>query len=245
MLDFERLQTPSNDGDVLIEPSASQWADILQANRQAAAADTFTLAGQPIRDVRTRVRQRILSSDTQSPIISAGHQPEFIHPGVWAKHVVVHHVAETLGATGVDLIVDSDVPNNTALRVPRKTRAGLYEQAEIHFVESTTGSAFEGMAGISAERIDHIASQLKTTLGATFEQSLLPVYLDGLKAADASLDWVTQHVISRNAIDASLRADLAERRISEHFGGAFVAEILLNAARFRDAYNHALAKYRT
>jgi hypothetical protein len=48
----------------------------------------------------------------------------------------------------------------------------------------------------------------------------------------------------RAKVDVSLSADLAERRVSSVFGGPFLADLLLNAARFAEAYNEALQTYR-
>ena len=61
------------------------------------------------------VRSARLGLDSDARVIAAGHQPEFVHPGVWAKHVVAHRVAGACSLQGIDLVVDSDVPASCTL----------------------------------------------------------------------------------------------------------------------------------
>ena len=85
MLDFATLRTPPQHGDVLVEPSLDRLGDLVTHNQQLIAGYGFSLAGVPIGDLRKKVRGS-LCSDCCGTIIVTGHQPEFIHAGVWSKH---------------------------------------------------------------------------------------------------------------------------------------------------------------
>lgn len=52
------------------------------------------------------------------PIILAGHQPQWFHPGVWFKNGVLDRLAAIHAGVGINLIVDNDLCTSTALRVP-------------------------------------------------------------------------------------------------------------------------------
>ena len=92
MLQFSRLATPPDHGDTLVEPPASKHADLIAANRRLIAGSSARFAGIDLADLRHRIRTALVA-EPDAPLIVTGHQPEFIHPGVWAKHVVAVRLA--------------------------------------------------------------------------------------------------------------------------------------------------------
>src|SRR5687767_4507727 len=113
MLNFEKLIAPERDGNVLIEPPGSQWEQLLQENIRKRNNPTkpIVLAGMAVEDVRRQVRQALSLKGATEPVLACGHQPAFIHPGVWAKQVAVRHAADRLGISAFDLVVDHDAPS--------------------------------------------------------------------------------------------------------------------------------------
>jgi len=75
-------------------------------------------------------------------------------------------------------------------------------------------------------------------------ETAINTYLEGCKAKYNPCDMVSQHLSGRANLDQELSAKLPDIRVSWAFGGAFLAEILLNAQSFADCYNQALADYR-
>lgn len=240
MLDFNRLQTPPGDCDILIEPPPAQWPALIAANIRQRREYRFTLAGEPFERVLRETRATLIEDE---PVIACGHQPAFVHPGVWAKHVVVNHAAQVFGASGLDLVVDNDAPPSSTLSVPVIGPDGLVSRREVRFSSSLAGSPYEGRPALSPEQIVRIRQELSDLLGKRFEASQMPHYLDKLPPAN-SRDAVAQHLFGRASVDELFSANLPEARVSEAFGGLFLADVLLNPEPFAVAYNQALTKYR-
>jgi hypothetical protein len=202
------------------------------------------LAGRPLNDVRIETRAAFSGLDANVPLIGCGHQPDFAHPGVWAKHVVVRHVAETLGCGAFDLVVDNDSPRSMDLTIPVVDASGRVDTNTVRLGSSTAGAAHEGRPAIPPEEIETLRGELRALLGSRWDESMLPKFMDGLARPESPVDAVEQHLDGRRHLDSLLGAELPEFRISRYFGGAFVAELLIEAERFAGAYNASLHDYR-
>jgi len=254
MLSFDRLRTPPGDGEVLIEPTASHWPRLVEENVRGRFENegTLLLAGIPAEAVRFETRARLFGPDLVEPVIACGHQPEFAHPGVWAKHVVVHEVAGQWGLRGTDLVVDNDAPRSTALALPKVDPDGAVSRRLLPVLRGTTGAAYEGRPPLSPAAIDDLQQQVAATLagvagkemGRPADTSPIVQYFRGLASVERPRDFVDQHLAARARIDRTLAADLDEVRVSQAFDGPFVADILLDLERFAHAYNASLAEYR-
>jgi hypothetical protein len=245
MLDATRLQTPVNDGEVLIEPAASEWSNLLEANRKRSDRDAVELAGVSVGELRHSIRSNGCGGPGRDPLIMTGHQPEFVHPGVWAKHVVVRAITERHGLYGCDLVVDNHAPNSALLMIPSSDAEGYVSTVAVETSEAVSGSAYEGRAALPPTHIERIRQQAEEALATgDITNPLIARYCSGFAADESPTDFVDQHLAGRAAIDTELEVDLQEIRVSRSFGGHFVADLLLHAGRFAEAYNHALADYR-
>lgn len=241
MLDFDRLQTPARDGDILIEPPPDRWPALLAENIRQRRDRRFTLAGQPAGSVLQATRASLL----HGPVIASGHQPAFVHPGVWAKHVVLSHAARAFGVEALDLVVDNDAPRSASLPIPVVGPREMVHFGEGTFAAGPAGSAYESRRELTASEIDRIRMELSHALGDRFDRSLMPVYLAGMSKLEHPADSVDQHLAGRLQVDRGLfNIEVAEARVSRVFGGPFLADLLLNPEPFAVAYNRALAKYR-
>lgn len=244
MLRFRHLQTPPDDGGILLEPPLEHWRALLEQNARLLSKIGGTLAGMAISEARQQVRSQLLGGAGHVRIIAAGHQPEFVHPGVWAKHVAVRAFAGAAGTAGIDFVVDNDAPRSADLRVPAPGDDELLAVREIPFTTAPAGAAYEGRAPLTAARIAQIRQELAVALKQQLNNWLVPAYLDGLAEWVGPGDAVDQHLAGRLRIDRELGADLPEHRVSAVVGGPFVADLLLNADRFAAAYNESLRAYR-
>jgi hypothetical protein len=84
-----QLAAPPEHGGVLLVPPAGQLASRIALNSVKLNELRFSLLDQDIQSVRRDLREKI-TADTDAPIVATGHQPDFIHAGVWAKHIVAH-----------------------------------------------------------------------------------------------------------------------------------------------------------
>lgn len=243
MLDFKRLQTPSCDGDILIEPEPERWARLIDITSQSRP-EGLVLTGVNIADLRSDARRRIWDAPADAIVIACGHQPAFIHPGVWAKNVAVARAAQRIGAIAGDLIVDSDAPETTDLILPTAGHDGLVCTDAFHWGDDLAHAAYEGRSPVSTAVIETNRRRMAQLMGPDFDESAIVAYLDGVAEAERADDLVTQHLAGRSRVDVPLGVSLNWIRVSTTFGGPFVADLLLRADRFATAYNKALDEYR-
>ncbi len=242
MLDFANLKTPPGHGDVLVAPDARTWLAAARANHAELAGTDRPLADSTLATWRRRTREKLAGSDDQLVIV-LGHQPAFIHPGVWAKHVAAVRMARAAQGTAINLIVDSDVPKRPDIVVP-SVIDGRVATGAVRFAEFRPGSAFEQIDRLVPERIEKLEADARGAIGAHFQDSQMPAFLDAFAGAADAKDWVDQAVAARRAVEAPMDVVLTEHRISGLWCNPLVVDILHHPAEFAAAYNRALAEYR-
>lgn len=125
---------PVRHGEVAIDPPRGEWPRLVQANRAAVAEWTFSVAGMPVAEFSQGVRGELVElaavfseklgvalrepGNADAPIVMSGHQPDFYHPGVWAKVFALDRLAEQIGATAVDVMVDTDAFEAVSVTAP-------------------------------------------------------------------------------------------------------------------------------
>ncbi len=241
-MDFSRLKTPSKHGDTLVEPPAAQLARLATANHAQLDGMDFRVLDASGTEVRRAVRRALgLRDDTL--VIVAGHQPGFIHPGVWAKHVVVHRLADAVSGAALNLVVDSDAPQDTTLHIPT-AQSGRLAVAALPCVAVQPGFALETARRIPGARLAQLERTLRLMLGERFERSMMPVYLKRLGDDDSGYDWVDQSVSARRAVENQVGVEVNDVRVGRVWTCPLLVETIIRAGKFAAAYNRALADYR-
>ena len=202
----------------------------------------MTLGGVDLRAHRRALRQELAGAD-HGPIVATGHQPEFIHPGVWAKHVVAGRLARGAGGRAVNLVVDSDAPNDVRLPIP-SMESGSLELRSLRFADVPVGTSYEDFPFADGDAIRRLRSQVCEAMGDRFGASLMPAYLDALNEAPDADDWVGQTMHARKTLERSMGIDMIEHRVSRVWVGPLLGEMIGNAHRFAACHNAALADYR-
>lgn len=129
-----RHETPVGHGELLTDPPYAEWADLARENARRARGWTTPVAGVSLAALRDEARAETLvlaakysaevgvneavERDAADLIVMTGHQPELYHPGVWVKVFLLQRLAAELGATPIDIVVDSDTFDRVALTVP-------------------------------------------------------------------------------------------------------------------------------
>ncbi len=241
-LDLSALKTPSRNGDVLIEPGFSSFGKMVESNMTRAQGYDFLVCGVPYRDYRRVVRE---GNDlpTDRPALAMGHQPEFYHCGVWAKSVVCQGLAETLGAEGVNVMIDHDKIRSPYLQVP-VVESGRVCVKHIPIQERVAAAVYEQMPCWSGDDVDRFARQLEEACGGANDSSLMAPFLDIFSQAKAPRDWVSQYVFATRHVDRSFGIALRYLRAGQIDFGCYYADLINNARRFANSYNAALATYR-
>lgn len=243
-IDFSLLQTPPGHGDVLVVPAARRWSALARENAARLSAIDVALCGVPLGEWRRRTREKLVGAERAAGLVVVlGHQPEFIHPGVWAKQVAAARFAEAIGGTALNLVVDSDDAKGTTLNVPRAAGEAITLET-IRWAESSASKAYERLAPLTESALRNASHGARAALAERYAATPLSLFLDAAAGVPAGGDWVDQMVAGRNAIDASFGVRMIEQRVSAVWWTPLVGDMLLNAARFAAAYNRALSGYR-
>jgi len=242
-LDFKELRTPADHGDVLIQPAPDRLMQLAEANRRLLEKNDFPALGVPASECRRTARRCFCPGRADALWIVTGHQPEFIHPGVWAKHVVTQRLADALGGVAANLIVDHDAVKKPALSVPAE-RDGRLQIVEVPLAPYRPGWPWELLEPLTSEQLSDFAQRVRAACGPRYDASLMNTFIEAARAVRQPTDWVDQTVAGRRAIDAIFGVDMLESRAGAVWTGPFVAEMLVNAERFFDCYNAALGAYR-
>lgn len=240
------LAAPAEDGGLLFWPSARTWAVLVEENRRARRACSIELAG-------CSVGELIAGQLSGPPIVMTGHQPGFIHPGVWAKSVAASCLAVSLGSRAEFVVVDSDAPLRLILPWPR-VAGGLitiesaavpggglsYEQ-----LPPTPAAEWQTFfAGVPQDGIDQAGSTWRAFVRGFSEVGGPAGYVDrwiaGITAVERLLDIGSPRCVRVSDLFAGAALGGSEGEI----GSCFVAHLLLNAESLAAAYNAALATYR-
>ncbi|MFQ5463649.1 MAG: hypothetical protein ACE5E5_13615 [Phycisphaerae bacterium] len=238
----EQLKTPVGHGRTLIVPPAGAWGKAAVDTHRRLGTGGPIIVGRPLAEWRRETREALVG-DPHRLLVVLGHQPAFIHPGVWAKHILADRLARAIGGLAVNLVVDTDVPKSSELAVP-STEGGTDALGRVVFPHGSYRVPFEHLPLQSVEQVGRFSEDLRKIMRDRFDRSQIPVYVEGVRAAKAPADWVDQAVAGRKAIDHKFGIHLAEHRISRHWCTPLVVDMIQNASRFTAAYNHALAVYR-
>lgn len=242
MLDVSRLKTPQQNGQVLVAPDPRACAAALTANRKALRAARTRLLDSTLAVWRRRTREDLVGTDATAVIV-IGHQPSFIHPGVWAKHVVATRLAAAVDGVAMNLVVDSDVVRDAALPVPSVRQERIVLQ-HVRWTQTPHDAAYEQIPRQTAEQFTDFDQSVRHALGDRYEDSQMPTFAAGFRRATEARNWVDQMLPARQAIEARFGLAISDHRISSMAFLPLLADILLNAGRFAACYNNALKWYR-
>ncbi len=248
--EIDKLAAPSEDGAVLVWPAADTWPGIVEANRRLRDSYAFEVLGRPVSAL-------VEPAVAEGPVVMAGHQPVFFHPGVWVKGAAASGLARRVGGDSEFLIVDSDAAHGFALRWPEEVDGCCRMCSAAPY--GTPDRSFEQLPALEPREWRRFFARCSAAIRAMdgtvmwrFEEGFLGRGTDGSAASDYVERWTHGWV----AIDRFLGVQPpATVRVSELFSccsaaahcGAlsFIAHILLNAEAFAAAYNGALAAYRS
>lgn len=242
MIDFARVTTPRGDGEVLLLPALAEWTRLVEMNQARLAGWKLRVLDLDLSEVRRRAR-KLLHLDASQPLIVTGHQPEFIHAGIWAKHVAAAEIARRTGGTALNLIVDHDVPRGIDLRIPRfDDGAWRVEHARIESCER--GTAYEFLAALGPEELALAEQAARSAMGERWDRSEMPAFFEAARRCGPAADFVDQVTAGRSGVERRLGVTMIEVRASALPWHPFVADLLLHAPRFALEYNRALDAYR-
>lgn len=119
------LPTPRADRAVLSVPEARRSPTLIADNRQQLRKARVELDGSSLAEFQDQARAEVLSLvaperwyDPEQPWLLAGHQPELVHPGVWAKNFALAGLARSVNGVSLNLVVDNDTVKLPRILLP-------------------------------------------------------------------------------------------------------------------------------
>lgn len=239
----ERLAVPDEHLGVLVAPPTAAIHAALAADADAGLG-AARVGGVPVVGLRAGLRRRLGLS---RPVVVTGHQPEFVHAGVFAKLLAAGVLSAQAGGSSALLVVDSDTPGSTQLAVP-VVADRLVARWQVPIPGLEPGLPFEAQRRLPVERwaafFQHVAALVDGW------ETLLPAYADGLCAStheQAGLCEVVeagQAAVSRAlGIGPPSTVRVSQLAATPEFR-RLVAHLLLSAREFAAAYNAAWRTYR-
>lgn len=254
-----RQQPPEGHGEVLCSPPFGEWAASASANRELR--ETWP---PELRELHVLARQETVQTAGEysaslgipgatrpgGPLVMTGHQPELFHPGVWVKSFLVQRFADEQGATGVDLVVDTDVAGRLEMKMP--CLVPEVRTCHIPVAEGGSEAAYLQVAppdDVTRARLRESGLASLRTLPAPALGRHFETFCDALdQAASSTQDLASCMTLTRRLYERPAGTDYLELPVSRQCAtqsyGLFSASLLLDAARFRAAMNAALGEYR-
>lgn len=106
-----------------LDPPAGEWASLVRPDNEH-------------RDDRER-----LGLPTDRPVVMAGHQAGLSHPGIAAKLIAAHALADRIGGVAVWLIIDTTDDDPLRYRAPLRDESGRYRKHTLTLGDDTPPTA--------------------------------------------------------------------------------------------------------
>jgi hypothetical protein len=262
---YARYRAPSESGQKLAVPPWHEMGELVSANGRWRAHADVELSGRSLADLASQARRELVDRARrytaayagdgdvnvdvdQAPLILTGHQPGFVHPGVWLKNFAAGELADAHDGAAVHLIIDGDACRTASILVP----AGSVESPRLEsvaFDEATAAMPWEERTIADSATWRTFADRVREAAPHLVRQPMLDDW------------WPT--AVARGEATGRLGVALSQaRHLAEIKWGRpnlelpqselcqtgafrhFVAHLLKNLPRFATAYNDALAAYR-
>lgn len=260
---YPRYRAPAGDGEKLCVPPWSEAGKLLERNREAIPSRGGDLFGHSIAELTQAARSAVLDaatsytrsyadvevpSDPALPFVLTGHQPGFVHPGVWLKNFAAAGLAEDAGGVAISLVIDSDLCRDSSILVPAGDAANPRSE-HVTFDAAATQIPWE-----ERKLLDRGLWESFGTRTAEAIQPLAPEPLVRAWWPDAVDITGEQERLSRAVSQARHALELAWGNKSLEIPQSLVCQtapfrqfatsLLAEAQQFREAHNHSLNDYR-
>ena len=260
---YPRYRVPRDDGQTLCVPPWSAASELLARNRAEIMSRDGDLLGQSVVELTRTARSAVadaaadytrsyadvpVPSHADLPMVVTGHQPGFVHPGVWLKNFAAAQLAADSGGVAISLVIDSDLCRSTSILVP----TGSVAEPRCDQVP------YDGALAQTPWEERRLADRATwQSFGTRAAQTLAP-----LVPAPLVSEWWPE-VIAEGREQGRLSSALsqARHRLERAWGNKsceipqslvcqtapfrrFMVSLLAAAERFRAAHNQSLAEYR-
>ena len=258
---------PAGHGELLAEPPYEHWEHLIALNARARREWGCAVAGMPAEEFVRAARSDAIAAaqafsarlgvpvrdpaGVQESTVMTGHQPELYHPGIWVKDFLLDRIAQQAGATGIDLVVDSDGFDVISLTAP--CMAPVVRRCEQYLAVGGTETCFACSPVPAPGELATFCSagdEMLSTLKAPSVKRHFDEFCGCLKsAAEDATNLAELVTFARRRYEASASTGYLELPVSMLVRtpsyARFLAHVLLNAEAFASDYNAELAEFRT
>jgi hypothetical protein len=255
-----RLHAPSEHRGVLAVPPLGEARKLLQANQSRLSENSVHILDRPLPDLRRLAKSEaraaaeahLLALGLPTPAtasdqwIVTGHQPELFHPGVWVKNFAAFGLAQRLGGTSLQLIIDNDTVKSTAIRVPLLASNPM-RAVSVSFDAWNAPVPWEELTVADEARLVAFPAEVSSHLvGASFEP-LLPEFWKDVTALQTPLLGKRlaggRRRLEERCGCRNLELPLSELCKGETFAW-FAGHLLAQLPRFHAVHNAGLLQHR-
>lgn len=195
------LRAPARHGDWVCVPDPLNWREIIAGNQRLSSS----LPGD-LGDIRSIFRQEARLID--KPVIMTGHQPEWFHPGVWAKNFLADKIARMCKGHSCHCVIDSDVPKSGWWKLPDIKSPGFIKC--IPFMALKNGQVpWEFQPAPSAHDLDQSLGIVETLTNGWGSKALVSLCRNSLagtaKWSNAGELFSMARIYVENSLGLSLR----------------------------------------
>lgn len=235
-------KAPAGDGQTLLWPESRTLLEQTRDNQAALSASVARIGNMPLSELRREAR-RWVGHEEGRPFIATGHQIELVHPGVWAKNIVIDQLARRLDGTAYHLAVDTDAPKHLLLRWP----GGAGPLSDDERAPSLRWAG--ALAAPTPAHIDRLRKLFQRSAGQWPFVPMMGEFFDALRPLLLDAPGLTQVLLGAiDHIEASLGLRLRTLLVSPIWHSpaylALAHHLLANAGQFAQVYNATLAEFR-
>jgi len=258
------LAVPRADETLLAVPGFDEAAEAARSNVDHLAGSTVDVQGRTVDRLRREARGEAIrlariftrdvlgdveaDADPSAPLVVPGHQPALYHPGVWAKNFAAAGIANRLGGSALNLIVDNDLYARPAVDVPGGTRDEPRE-VPVAFDAPQKSRPWERAAVKDAATFrsfaDRVASQMRYWGIDPITERAWPAACERLTLGGSIPECLSA---ARHSVESgwglhNLELPMSRLCESDPFL-RFTSHVVAQRQRFLDVYNGVLADYR-
>ena len=263
-----RWSAPRQDGEVLADPLLADTPRLIQHEQVSRAGrdQTVRVAGVPLGELRRQARGELAGlargfaqrhklpatglgplEDPTIPLVVTGHQPDWIHPGVWFKMIAAHALARRVGGAGLNVAVDQDLLKRVTLKVPDGHSPDWTPRA-LPFDRGEGEAIHEFWRVRDLDLFASLAARVRQTLGSLVPDPLIEPYQAEALRVEGEVTLGERHTVARARIERAWGLGIDEIPMSgiartESFL-TLLLDLATQAERFRMLHNIILHEHR-
>lgn len=254
-------RAPAVDGGLLEQPPLADAPALLRKNADSLAAWSHDFQGRDAERLRAMARAQVLvearafhaemgldlpeASVQGSPLVVTGHQPELFHPGVWVKNFAVSSLSHAVSGSGLNIIVDNDVPKAPSIRVPQMSDGDL-SATPLPFDDWIRDVPYEDLHVHNRDLFESFGSRCLERLDGLVPDPLIRSFWPRVLESPGRVGFVFSKARHATEVDWGVRnweVPLSRLCRTEAFFW-FASHLLAHLPRFQEVHNQALAEYR-